>query len=165
MSNIYNNISRHNQQLYGAKIKDETRRCNCRNPSDCPLNGECLTANIIYQATVTTTDSAETYIGQSSSTFKLRYGNHKASFNNSNKQNATELSKYIWSLKHKNIAYTTTWKIIKKTVAYSNITKICHMCIWEKLFIIYHPTMASLNKRSELMSSCRHTHKFLLRNC
>ena len=31
------------------------RKCNCRNKDLCPLNGACLTSNVIYEATVTTT--------------------------------------------------------------------------------------------------------------
>ena len=31
------------------------RKCNCRNKDLCPLDGACLTSNVIYEATVTTT--------------------------------------------------------------------------------------------------------------
>ena len=40
----------------------------------------------------------------------------------------------------------------------------CNLCIAEKYYIICHPKEASLNKRTELISKCRHRDKFLLRN-
>ena len=40
----------------------------------------------------------------------------------------------------------------------------CNLCLWEKYFIIYKPKMATLNKRNELVSACRHNKKFLLSN-
>ena len=35
---------------------------------------------------------------------------------------------------------------------------------YKKFFIIYHSDLASLNKRSELISTCRHARKFLIKN-
>ena len=40
----------------------------------------------------------------------------------------------------------------------------CNLCLWEKYFIICKPELAALNKRNELVSSCRHAKKFLLAN-
>ena len=36
--------------------------CNCRKKPDCPLEGKCLQSNVIYQATVTTATTTETYV-------------------------------------------------------------------------------------------------------
>ena len=36
--------------------------CNCRKTPDCPLEGKCLQSNVIYQATVTTATTIETYL-------------------------------------------------------------------------------------------------------
>ena len=36
------------------------------------------------------------------------------------------------------------------------------LCLWEKCFIICKPDLASLNKRNELISSCRHFFFFFL---
>jgi hypothetical protein len=41
-------------------------------------------------------------VGLTENEFKTRYTNHKASFNNYEKRNSTELSKYIWNLKNNN---------------------------------------------------------------
>jgi len=55
------------------------------------------------------------------------------------------LSKYIWELKNKNTYFNITWKIMKKTNSYNKVTKRCNLCLWEKYFIVYQPSEASLN--------------------
>ena len=94
----------------------------------------------------------------------LRSKNHVSSFRNERYKHATELSKYIWSLKDKNAKYNIKWCKIKQASSYSNVTKRCSLCLWEKYFIICKPEMASLNKRNELSSCCRHARKFMLKN-
>ena len=49
-----------------------------------------------------------------------------------------ELSKYIWKLKESDVQYSTKWKIIEQCWPYSNKTKRCNLCLYEK-FIICHP--------------------------
>ena len=57
------------------------------------------------------------------------------------------------------------WFIAKKVPLYSNISKKCLLCLHEKLEIINYPRPEELlNKRSELISKCRHANKFLLPN-
>ena len=68
----------------------------------------------LYQATVTTKDKTtnrppQTYVGLTENSFKTRLANHKTSFNSFDKRNATELSKYVWELKNRNIHYTIKW--------------------------------------------------------
>ena len=43
-------------------------------------------------------------------------------------------------------------------------SKRCNLCLKEKLLIICRPELSTLNKRNELVSSCRHRNKTLLRN-
>ena len=91
------------------------RNCNCRAKDACPLQGECQTKAVIYQAAVTNkaTKEVQTYVGLTENTFKTGYLNHTSSFRNKTKRNATELSKHIWKLKDSNTLYTINWKIIK----------------------------------------------------
>ena len=105
-----------------------------------------------------------TGIGLCDTSFKLRYRNHTSSFRNERYRNATELSKHVWNLKDKNIQYNIKWRKIKQARSYSNVTKKCNLCLWEKYFILCKPEMSSLNNRNELVSCCRHSRKFLLRN-
>ena len=163
MSNIKSIISNHNK----AQIKSNPTKyssCNCRNPSTCPMDGNCNDRNLIYQAEVTTSTSRETYIGLCDTTFKLRYRNHVCSFKNERYRHATELSKFIWSLKDKKILYNIKWRKIKQARSYSNVSKRCNLCLWENFFIICRPKMSTLNVRNELISTCRHSKKFLLKD-
>ena len=96
--------------------------------------------------------------------FKQRYGNHKTTFNNKKYEHSSELSKHIWSLKDKNRKFKISWKILCHAQEYSNRTKRCNLCLQEKFFIIARSEMATLNKRTEMISTCRHSRKFLLAN-
>jgi len=79
-------------------------------------------------------------------------------------KHATELSKYIWSLKDQKIAYDIKWRKVKQARSYSNEAKRCNLCLWEIFFILCRPEMSTLNSRNELVSGCRHAKKFLLKN-
>ena len=127
--------------------------------------GPC-TVTVTNEATVTNEDNnqQETYLCITEGTFKTRYSNHTSSFRNEKIKRATELSKHIWSLKQSNTQHSIRWKIIKKCPPYSNRTKRCNLCLYEKCIIIYHPELSSLNKRNELISTCRHRKKYLLCN-
>ena len=57
-----------------------------------------------------------------------------------------------------------TRKILKQTTSFSPVSNRCNLCLWEKYFIICRPELATLNKRNELVTSCRHANKFLLKN-
>ena len=129
----------------------QASKCNCRKPIECPLPKNCLTKSVIYQATVKTSDKRppERYVGLTENKFK---------------QNSTELRKHIRNLKQKNIEHSIKWKILKRAKSYSNVSKRCNLCLWEKYFIICKPNMATLNRRNELVSTCRQTNKFLLKN-
>ena len=65
MPNLKAKITNHNKAILANPCRannDEINKCNCRNKSECPLDGHCLTNNVIYQATVVTDKSTETYI-------------------------------------------------------------------------------------------------------
>ena len=84
------------------------------------------------------------------------------SFNNSKYAHDTALSKYVWRLKEAYTLYTITWKFLTKASVYNVTIKRCNLCLWEKYFIICTPHLATLNSRSELVSTCRHSKKFSL---
>lgn len=164
MPNIKTTITNHNKsELSKSQQSNDHKNCNCRNPNACPMDGNCNDENIIYQAEITTPTTKETYIGLCDTPFKLRYRNHMCSFKNERYKHATELSKHIWNLKENKIVYNIKWRKVKQARSYSNVTKKCNLCLWEKFFIICKPDMSSLNNRNELVSSCRHSRKFLLK--
>ena len=145
-----------------------SKQCNCHRPAECPLEGTCLASDLVYQTTVKTTGAATNsemhYIGSTATTFKLRYGNHKASFTHANKANQTELSKHVWELKRKKTDFQVTWKILQRAPSYTHKVKRCHLCLTEKLLIAMADKSTLLNKRSELASTSGHRNKYCLLN-
>ena len=157
--------SENKRKLHTVNAEDTPDvNCNCRQRDNCPVNGQCKTKNVIYQAEVKCDNATQTYIGLTSTDFKTRFHNHKSTFNNSDKRISTELSKHIWSLKDKNKAFEVNWKLVCKAQPYSNLTKKCNLCLPEKYYIICRPSMATLNRRTELISECRHQAKFIVGN-
>ena len=67
--------------------------------------------------------------------------------------------------KRKNVAPALTLEVLRTAKTYSNITKRCFLCLHEKLAIITYPYPDELlNRRSELVTKCRHENKVLLKN-
>lgn len=157
-------IHNHNRNIVKAETRpdNQARMCNCRGSRPCPLDGQCLTEGVVYQATVAAADNRrpETYVGVTELPFKTRYNIHKNTFAHARYKNNTELSKYIHSLG--DIQYNIKWRILKKCNPYSNFTKKCNLCSYEKYIIVYKPNLCSLNKRNEIMSICKHRKKFTL---
>ena len=168
MPNMHQIISRHNKKVMNKDnaAENTTNNCNCRMKDTCPLNGQCQTTGVIYQATVKRQDNDkdETYVGLTENTFKTRYNAHKHSFRNQNNKNATTLSQYIWKLKDNGISHSLKWRVLDRGKAFTPETKDCNLCLKEKQHILYMPKLASLNSRNELISTCRHKSKYLLRN-
>ena len=168
MPNVKQIIDGHNKAILkiaetAQPQKNEGNTCSCRNKEDCPLNGECLVSEVVYQATVTTGDKKETYTGLTATQFKARYRNHLILFRHEERRNETELSKHLWQLKEANKEFNITWKILAKAKFFPHLTKRCNPCTTEKFFLICRPHLATLNKSNELVSTGRHRRKFILR--
>ena len=166
MPNMKSTIASHNKSILSnvtPALQQSRDGCNCRKKNECPLEGQCLQSNVVYQATVTSETSTESYVGLATN-FKERYRNHNASFRHANKRNETELSKHIWTLKDAKKAFQIKWKVLKKCQPYNNISKKCNLCLHEKFIIICKKDLCSLNKRNELASSCPHRNRFVLKN-
>ena len=106
MNNVRSIITNHNTRIIR---KSQTRvisvdNYNCRNKEACPLQNKCMNKDIVYKATISTSNTNDTkhYISMTSSTFKERYRNHIESFTHKKYSNETELSKHIWHLKQNN---------------------------------------------------------------
>ena len=165
MSNIKQNIDGHSKSILAPKPAKETQvnNCNCRKPTECPIPKNCLTESIVYQATVTTSDKRppETYVGLTENKFKLRYANHKTSFRSILKQNCKELSKHIWDLKQRGIEYSIRWSSISKSIYLKDAT----YAYGRNFSLSVNRTwLCTLNRRNELVSTCRHASKLLLKN-
>ena len=166
LRNIESIVRSHNKRIIESNdAQTPITKCNCRVKSNCPLQGSCQARGIVYNAEVTTNDNnSMNYIGLTDTSFKSRFRNHHQSFVNDRYRNSTELSKHVWSLKSKQQTFVTSWSILSHSNAYSNISKKCNLCLSEKLKIITADKSSLLNKRSELVSKCRHENKFCLSN-
>ena len=139
MKNMSRIIKTHNESVIQKSEENTTRSaktCNCRKPNLCPLMENCLVKSIIYKATVTTDNDSKSYIGLCETDFKSRWNNHKSSFKHEHKRKETALSKHVWDLKDNKTNFNIKWSILKKTYPYTNVSKKCHLCLWEKYFII-----------------------------
>ena len=72
----------------------------------------------------------------------------------------TELSKYMWELKDLGLEGEVRWEIAKRAAPYKCGARRCNLCLTEKMVIAAADPTIMLNKRSELVSTCRHRAKF-----
>ena len=116
-----------------------------------------LTLNPTPPGTITQTQPQElNYIGLASTTFKLRLGNHKKSFNHKKYSKETTLSQKIWQLREEGIEVDIKWKLIERAQPYSPITGLCALCTLDKYYIIFKPELATINKKDEVINHCFH---------
>ena len=91
------------------------------------------------------------YLGSCETTCKVRFENHKKSFNHAKNKNDTNLSKEFWEIKKCSGTPKIRWKIIR----------ICRF--YDKVATYRGDNL--LNKRTEIINTCRHRNKYKLANC
>ena len=157
MPNIKNIINTHNKKIINPPKDNIARTCNCIRKQQCPLNENCLTNNVLYKASIIPNEEnskTKIYYGVSETAFKLRYANHKK----------TELSNEYWNIISANKTSRFSWEILGTHKSYNQSSKRCLLCLNEKLAIALHGDDNMLNKRSEVISKCRHRNKYMLAN-
>ena len=174
MKNIKSHIDKHNRALLAPKKPENKKTCNCRKKSECPMNGECLTEAIVYQADVefkdnnnnsaNTNTKVKTYFGNTGRPFKKRFYEHQEGIRHKNSKKQTALSNFCWKLKEKGSQYEIKWSIKTKAHPYTAGAKACDLCLSEKLAILQGEKKTMLNSRNEIMSKCRHKFKYCLAN-
>ena len=166
MPSVKSIINAHNKKiLHPPPVEnDNEQSCNCMVRENCPLENNCLAANIIYEGTIHSDNQPnKKYIGLCEPTFKKRYGGHKSSLTNPKYKHQTSLSTEYWRLKEMNKNPRITWKIVEKSKAFTPESKKCHLCLAEKYHIAnFENHEALVNKKSEIVSKCRHRRKFEL---
>ena len=98
MPNMAAIIKLHNSNVANPQKTDETKLaeiCNCRNKSNCPLNGNCLKSYQVYKATISFGNKRDVYYGSCSTAFKKSFNNHSSSFRHQRQEKSTELSKRV----------------------------------------------------------------------
>ena len=106
------------------------------------------------------------YCGLAEGKWKKGYYNHKKSFNHKEYLFETTLSSYAWHLKEiLDVTSNLKRSVVRWSKPYSNISKKCLLCLYEKLVIITYPRQHELlNKQSELKCKCCHENKYILEN-
>ena len=163
---MYSIIKNHNNKIPKNNViqEPEQKKCNCRVPDQCPLNVKCLTTCVVCNADVIADDNQRQYTGLTEGTFIQQYYNHQLSLRDRKYSNSTELSKYAWKLKESNKSSKHQLVHPPESCCVHQQVQRCNLCLAEKLAIIRTDKSRSLNKRSELVSKCRHESKFYLRN-
>ena len=167
--NIFQIINDHNKEII-KEFQDQTNNnnnnskqneCNCKT-----MNGLCNLNNVVYQGIIYPKENImdkKTYIGISSTKWKIRYENHKFSFFHEHLKHQTSLSKHFWRLKNKGLTPEIQWSILKKSNTPKCFDSRCNLCLEEKIQIMIYPNIEKLlSKRCELIDKCRHRNKFKL---
>ena len=95
----------HNNRILSEEKTQDQPKCNCWQKDTCPLEGNCLDKELIYQCNLkeNTTSDGVNYNNLTENTFKDRFYEHHNSFKYQGKETYTELSKHIWEMKRKDI--------------------------------------------------------------
>ena len=158
----------HNSKILKNKVNPTPKpkaNCNCQTSkkADCPMPGECNQNGAVYEATVATDDGkVESYVGLAKN-FKKRYSKHKATLTSRTADGQTTLSRYVWKTKDEGLNPKVSWKYLEKNVPdFNPVSEICQLCTREKCQIALNPRVATLNKKTEIFSSCRHRPNYII---
>ena len=108
--------------------------CNCRNKNNCPLDGKCLTPNIIYEAQITSNQrnyKQKVYIETAETKQILNTGltttqNHSTL----NTMKTTEnYLKNTGTIKRNHFIPKVTWRIIRKCAPFNTTKRKCYLCL------------------------------------
>ena len=163
MPSMGQNLTQHNNKVRTGGA-NPTGGCNGhRGGKECPLPGNCMAKGVVYGAEVTNTDTGEkeTYTGLTEGTIRERIAKHEGNCRHRH-QPGTRLSSHVWKLKDQGSPFTITWSILSRASTFNPTSGMCRLCLKEKYMIMFSPATASLNKRSEIFSSCRHRQAKLL---
>ena len=131
MPNVAASISSHNKKILNEKSALVVGGCNCSG-AICPLEGKCLTRNLLYEAEITADINnyqEKLYKGVTEPEWKKRFDNHKKSFADKNYCDDTEHSKEVWKIKQKRRNFSIKWKILKQHPAYDPVSKRCVLSV------------------------------------
>ena len=161
--NIFQIINNHNKEII-KEFQDRTNNnnnnnnnskqneCNCKTRNNCPMNGLCYLKKYISRNYLPKRDinDRKTYIGISSTKWKIRYAYHKYSFFHEHLKHQTARSKHFWSLKNKGLTPEIQWSILKRSNTSKCFDNKCNLCLEEKIQILLYPEPGKLlNKRCE----------------
>ena len=120
-------ILQHNNKVVNQNKPKENAGCNCKNPNECPIPGDCLSTNVVYQALIDSEIGYFNYFGLTSNTFKERYRNHKYDLAH-RESKGTTLSNKVSQLRDANKKFTIKWSIIDRAYPRAAGAKSCDLC-------------------------------------
>ena len=169
--NIAAHINSHNKRILNNTTSH--KKCNCTSEV-CPVDGECLTEGVVYEATVKSDTKQWIYFGSTGNAFKQRYNNHKQDLKNPQRA-GTSLSNKYWEIKTTATKEPSIdWRIAHTCHKLQAGIPVCDVCLTEKTRILLQhdgpsptppPNSIILNQRQELYAKCRHRRRFTLLNC
>ena len=120
-----------------SKPRDQSPKCNCRKKSERPMEGNCQVNKVVHKCDITRPFPKKVYLGLAEREWKSRFYNHKLSFKHNRYSNKATLSSYMWHLKSVSIeSPNLKWFVLRYVRPYSNISKKCLLCLYEKLEIV-----------------------------
>ena len=141
-----------------SKPRDQTPKCNSRKKAECPMDRSCQVNDIVYKRDATRPLPKKVYLGLAEGEWKSCFYNQKLSFKHKRYSNKTTLSSCMWNLKSASSETPNLkWSVLKRIPPFSNISKKCLLCLYEKLEIVTYQNQKELSK-------CRYASKFLLKN-
>ena len=155
-----NVINTHNKIIIKPPKDNIARTCNCTKKHQRPFNDKRLTntKQVSHQTKkIQKQKFIMALVKQHSSSDMQTI--HKQTFNNIKNQTDTELSNEYWNINLASKTSNISWEILGTHKSYNQSSKRCLLCLNEKLAIALHKNDNMLNKRSEVMSKCRHRSK------
>ena len=103
----------------------------------------------------------EFYVGLAKD-FKLGWRKHRNSLRYEDFYSHTALSRIDWQKRGEGSNPKVKWRILENNVRdFNPITGVCRLCTCEKYRIVLEPSLATLNRRTELFAPCRHKAAYL----
>ena len=168
LPNMGRKLAQHNSKIIRNSVNPTPKPkavCNCQKSkkAECPVPGACNQDGAIYEAEVKTDDGhLESYVGLAKN-FKKRWPKHKSTLADRGADGQTTLSNYVHRKRDEGMNPTVTWKYLETNVPdFNPITGLCQLCTREKFQILLNPQVASLNRKTEIFSSCRHRLIYLI---
>ena len=167
MRNLKSHINASNRKKLNLKEHSTSeQQCNCENQNMvCPVNGQCKTENVVYEAQVKTSRISKSYIGMTSRSFIERWKEHRGNIKYKH-QKGTKLSSFIWNQKEFGESINIgdiKWSLKSKAVPYRAGSRFCDTCLSEKTHIALANPKDILNSRKEIVSKCPHKRYFKLK--
>ena len=174
-------ISDHNKKLLHEIRGEQQDQRPCpsikRNEEPCEVVGRykerCRTKNVVYQAIISSGNKTWNYIGMTSRTFHVRWGEHKNDMKENTTRTGTALSAKIHELREAGKPFNIQTEILREAHPYKTGDSQCDLCLTEKTCIALHSMAPKklmilpagcqpLNIRTEIMNGCPHKIEYRL---